>query len=302
MMRFSAAVATALFFAAPLSTSAVESDCETLASTVRSATRIENFDAAKAAYGEMADYCDAAQHEPILDLIQSKMIMKAKQSKPMSKELVETAHRLRPTWRSYEAMGQAAWQRRQFYDAGMHFQAAANAIVDLQPFERTRLQADYARVFKRGAEARLLSNKYVASVASTNGTHGGTDLGVRGMKIRKAPFPLFFPSGKTTLTENGQKYFADMLAMLRRQKPASITLTGHTDSDGPNAYNKKLSENRAAAIARLIRENGLEIEVLTEGKGEEEPYEADEREYLTEDDYKQMCRRVVLTLPPGTGD
>ena len=66
---------------------------------------------------------------------------------------------------------------------------------------------------------------------------------------------------------------------------------GHTDADGEEAYNQKLSERRAAAIIKLLTErHGVAPAMLTpQGKGETEPV-ADN----TSDPGKQKNRRVVI--------
>lgn len=54
----------------------------------------------------------------------------------------------------------------------------------------------------------------------------------------------------------------------------NVDIVGHTDSDGSDAYNDKLSLQRATTVSRLLKEAGLS-EALTvkeiTGKGEREP-------------------------------
>lgn len=65
----------------------------------------------------------------------------------------------------------------------------------------------------------------------------------------------------------------DELANVFAKYPENIiTLEGHTDSDGSDAYNQKLSEQRAAAIERYLRHKNLNIARLTSvGYGESRP-------------------------------
>lgn len=52
----------------------------------------------------------------------------------------------------------------------------------------------------------------------------------------------------------------------------SLTIIGHTDSTGPDAYNMKLSERRAQAVADFLADKGIARAAMTiEGKGESEP-------------------------------
>ena len=51
-----------------------------------------------------------------------------------------------------------------------------------------------------------------------------------------------------------------------------IVAVGHTDSVGPDAYNQKLSERRAAAVKAYLVSKGIAANrVYTEGKGEKSP-------------------------------
>jgi OOP family OmpA-OmpF porin len=54
-------------------------------------------------------------------------------------------------------------------------------------------------------------------------------------------------------------------------KTDSVLITGHTDSVGPEAYNEKLSLQRADAVADYLRSIGVQANLVTEGKGESEP-------------------------------
>jgi OmpA-OmpF porin, OOP family len=51
-----------------------------------------------------------------------------------------------------------------------------------------------------------------------------------------------------------------------------IIAVGHTDSDGSDAYNQKLSVARSEAVKSYLTSNGVERNrVYTEGKGEKQP-------------------------------
>jgi outer membrane protein OmpA-like peptidoglycan-associated protein len=52
----------------------------------------------------------------------------------------------------------------------------------------------------------------------------------------------------------------------------SLTIIGHTDSVGPEAYNMKLSVRRAQAVADFLAAKGIPRSTMTiEGRGESEP-------------------------------
>jgi OmpA-OmpF porin, OOP family len=63
-----------------------------------------------------------------------------------------------------------------------------------------------------------------------------------------------------------------MTAILKEYPTANFSLEGHTDSDGAEAMNQKLSEERAAAVKNFLVENGIAAERLTsKGFGETMP-------------------------------
>ena len=51
-----------------------------------------------------------------------------------------------------------------------------------------------------------------------------------------------------------------------------ITVVGHTDSKGSDAYNQKLSERRASTVANYLAENGVPSQLIEAyGQGEKNP-------------------------------
>lgn len=67
------------------------------------------------------------------------------------------------------------------------------------------------------------------------------------------------------------KLIADALARHRELGRISLFIAGHTDTVGNGAYNLKLSQRRAQAIAAWFRKHGLRIPIAYEGFGEQAP-------------------------------
>lgn len=86
--------------------------------------------------------------------------------------------------------------------------------------------------------------------------------------------------GKTILFNSGKSSFKDetipvleaMNAIFKEYPHAKFILEGHTDSDGSNALNQTLSENRAAAVKTWLVEHGIAADRLRSvGFGETKP-------------------------------
>jgi outer membrane protein OmpA-like peptidoglycan-associated protein len=80
-----------------------------------------------------------------------------------------------------------------------------------------------------------------------------------------------FNSGSFILNQSAVPMFS-AIAKEYANSGQKVLIIGHTDADGSDAYNQKLSENRAQTIARLFRDNGVKEEnIYYKGSGEFEP-------------------------------
>jgi outer membrane protein OmpA-like peptidoglycan-associated protein len=109
---------------------------------------------------------------------------------------------------------------------------------------------------------------------------------------RAVPVPITFEYNKTDFTDIGSQAAAELLTVIKEQRPSKLVLVGHTDVRGTPEHNLKLSKDRAAAVAKFLRENGLEIPVEVIGKGETEPMKIIDASGLTQDDIYALNRRV----------
>lgn len=79
-----------------------------------------------------------------------------------------------------------------------------------------------------------------------------------------------------------------MIRMVKSHSDLRILITGHTDSDGSDAYNIDLSKRRAAALVQFFETHGLQPSRLEiDFKGEKEPVDKNDN-----DSGKQKNRRV----------
>lgn len=80
-----------------------------------------------------------------------------------------------------------------------------------------------------------------------------------------------FDSGKDKLNIDSIGMF-EKIAKQYAKSGQSVMIIGHTDSDGSDEFNQKLSEKRAKTIAELFNKNGVDLnKMYYKGAGESEP-------------------------------
>lgn len=81
-----------------------------------------------------------------------------------------------------------------------------------------------------------------------------------------------FDVGKATLRPESMGVLNEIYKMLSEHPEVNVSIEGHTDSDGDNDLNQKLSEDRAKTVMNQLISMGLSADRLTsKGFGESEP-------------------------------
>jgi OmpA-OmpF porin, OOP family len=82
----------------------------------------------------------------------------------------------------------------------------------------------------------------------------------------------FFDVNKSIIKPEGKAKMDDLVSKIKDINLEVIIAVGHTDSDGSDAANQKLSVRRAEAVKAYLVSKGIEKNrVYTEGKGEKQP-------------------------------
>jgi OmpA-OmpF porin, OOP family len=82
----------------------------------------------------------------------------------------------------------------------------------------------------------------------------------------------FFDVNKSVIKPEGKAKMDDLVGKIKDINLEVIIGVGHTDSDGGDAANQKLSVSRAEAVKAYLVSKGIEKNrVYTEGKGEKQP-------------------------------
>src|SRR5580698_874852 len=107
---------------------------------------------------------------------------------------------------------------------------------------------------------------------------------------------VFFDFNKSDLTAQATQIVDQAASNARPAKVTRLTVTGHTDTMGSDAYNMRLSRRRAESVAARLEKDGIassEIEIVAKGK----------RDLLvpTADGVKEPQNRRVQIVYDGAG-
>jgi outer membrane protein OmpA-like peptidoglycan-associated protein len=103
---------------------------------------------------------------------------------------------------------------------------------------------------------------------------------------------VLFAYNRSELTPEARSELDSLMAKLQNADVVSVKVVGHTDSQGSDAYNQKLSERRASSVAAYLLSQGLAPNKLTsEGRGESQPVADNDTE-----EGRAQNRRVELHI------
>lgn len=110
----------------------------------------------------------------------------------------------------------------------------------------------------------------VAGTVANNGCPEVTEEAIK--RLNDYAKTILFDSGKASFQQQTYPVLQAITAILKEYPTANFSIEGHTDSDGKDATNQKLSEDRAAAVKNYLVENGIAASRLTSaGFGESKP-------------------------------
>lgn len=117
--------------------------------------------------------------------------------------------------------------------------------------------------------------RIAAEVREQLGQEGENELAVRasedGVTIDLSD--ILFEHNSAELSAGARRELARVARVLQRFPEREVRISGHTDSSGADAYNQRLSENRARAVVRALQqEHGVDGRRLSyRGYGETKP-------------------------------
>lgn len=103
---------------------------------------------------------------------------------------------------------------------------------------------------------------------------------------------IFFEFNKTALLPESYTELEKVSTFIRENNITLIEIGGHTDSEGSESYNQKLSEGRAKSVVDYLKLNGIAAERMRSvGYGESKPIDTNRTE-----EGRAVNRRVEFTL------
>jgi len=175
-----------------------------------------------------------------------------------------------------EAAARAAAEGRQAAEvetAG----ARQEAETARQQTETARQEATTARetAVRAQAEAEEIRKKARAEVdrlESALGQIAETRRTALGFVLNLGSEHLKFEFNKADLKADDKELLSRIAGILMTSKDYTVSVNGHTDDVGSDAYNQKLSERRAQAVRDYLAEAGLSAEILSvKGHGKSLP-------------------------------
>ncbi len=98
-------------------------------------------------------------------------------------------------------------------------------------------------------------------------------------QILFTPLDVYFDVNQSGIKKTAEvdSFIATAKKYFGKYPDKQLLITGHSDSDGSDELNQKLSENRAAKTKSFLSKEGIKAEqIITEGKGEKEPAAAND--------------------------
>lgn len=106
---------------------------------------------------------------------------------------------------------------------------------------------------------------------------------------------VLFAFDKSDLTSASKTTVQDLATILNKYPDTNVTIQGHTDSKGSEAYNQTLSEKRAGTVAQFLKDQGVVASRITSvGFGESQPVASNDTE-----EGRTENRRVAFVIVPN---
>ena len=146
-----------------------------------------------------------------------------------------------------------------------------------------------------GAGGGALLDKQERDLRASLGNDNVTITNTGDRLIVTLPQDILFATGSSAVRPDLQRDLGAVASNLQAYPASTIQVVGHTDSDGEAAFNQRLSEDRANAVASVLLNNGVgPSRVQAYGRGEAQPVSSN-----LNPQGKAQNRRVEIVILPN---
>ncbi len=119
---------------------------------------------------------------------------------------------------------------------------------------------------------RAASSKIeTAQIATESADESADEVAAPAAEPPARDYLVFFDFDKTEIRPDAASILDRVAQGVFTIGSSNVTLVGHADTSGPAKYNQWLSERRAFAVRKYLIGKGIAADVITKGRGEEDP-------------------------------
>lgn len=248
--------------------------------------------------------CSPVERARLKRLLADALIEEAGRSGANKDALVVKAASFGASWKAQAALGDLETSRRQFASAANAYQVSLNLISAGSDDEIASIpRPTIERIGRRAEETRHLAASgtrgiLVPAPATRDGGPGGVynPVRFRGAEPVRLLSPIQFLFNSVEFSDVGKQAAEEFVAFVKSEKLKAILVVGHTDRVGGDDFNLDLSKRRAAAVASLLKAEGVVAEIRLIGKGKSEPRKLSDPSAYDQEQIDALDRRVEFEL------
>ncbi len=191
------------------------------------------------------------------------------------------------TWAIASVRGDLAAKQKNWEKASSYYDEAACLLGCFAPHKQNNEIEEYCKdISLSSSEAKLIYGVLETTASSSC---------VRGTVVVPAIIPVKFGYNQSILNQDGIQSINSLLDIIKaRQELKNITLIGHTDDRGTDAFNLNLSQKRAETVAKYLINHGIKFTITPIGKGKSNPPVISDPSKYSQEEIWAIQRRVEL--------
>jgi outer membrane protein OmpA-like peptidoglycan-associated protein len=280
-------------------------DCQALLANFNAAVQARSVENAKKAEAEISK--DAVCGGSLIQVQNTRAALQLviaeamPANAPQREALIVDADRPDVSWKAATTLGALRFEQRRFAEAATIYMRAIELVKNPTKTPKAPEADAINQILDRAAQARLLAadeetpgSTFVASAKDhRDGAVGGVmSEDVRGIRPVSVPLPIRFDTNSARLSPIGIEALNELLTAIKQQRTPEVIIVGHTDSNGSDAYNMRLSAERVKTVERALRQGGITQRIRAVAMGKREPLRLADRGSLTPADIDALNRRV----------